>query len=126
MAITTPQPLTLDGYTLSAPRAKAPLLSDAPITYGIWINKIGWLRDYNNRVFADTRLEYAQAALRMWKVPTANARIELIDESMIGLQAVFLDRERERELIALGKPRKSVANWIRSILNGILGRFTKA
>jgi hypothetical protein len=66
-----------------------------PLTYGVWIPAYGWLRDANGRVFADPRREYAATALRMWKIGDKTpARVELIDESMIGLQSIFIERER--------------------------------
>lgn len=67
---------------------------EKPITYGVWIKGIGWLKDNNSRYFADPRIEYAQAALRMWQIgDDTPCRIDLIDSSMVGLQNIFLARE---------------------------------
>ena len=93
-----------------------------PLTYGVWITGVGWLRDQNGRHFADPRKAYAQTALRMWIIGGSGpARIELIDDSMIGLQSVFIEQERlhiaRKELLA----KRSLKERLRRFLNDLLG-----
>ncbi len=98
-----------------------------PLTYGVWIEGTGWLRDPNGRYFADPRPEYAKAALRMWNVEgTPRARIELIDESMVGLQSTFLVREKERwlRISRRSNPVSSFFKNIRNFINGLLRHST--
>jgi hypothetical protein len=90
-----------------------------PITYGIWIIGQGWLRDTNGRYFADPRLDYAKTALKMWVVNKNTARIELIDDSMIGLQSLFIERERYK--IEQRASNKSLLSRLRRYLYGLLG-----
>jgi hypothetical protein len=94
-----------------------------PLTYGVWIEGRGWLRDAEwNHVFADPRIEYAKAALRMWMIGgTGPARVELIDESMIGLQSTFLERERLRDAHKELAAKLSFKQKLRRWINGILG-----
>jgi hypothetical protein len=95
-----------------------------PLTYGIWITGSGWLRSTSgDHYFADPRIEYAKTALRMWKIgDNTPARIELIDESMIGLRDMFLERERQHEItIELNQKRLSFRERLRRWINGILG-----
>lgn len=85
-----------------------------PITYGVWIDGIGWLRDNNGRIFADPRIKYARSALKMWNIGgEPKGTIKLIDESMIGLQQIFLDR-------ASRKP-PSFTSKLRRLIYGVLG-----
>jgi len=100
-----------------------------PITYGVWIKNIGWLKDANGRFFADPRIEYARAALRMWSIgDDTPCRIDLIDESMIGLQSIFLGREEKfytgRQLKSETKRYSFNKSFIGRIVNGILERFS--
>lgn len=89
-----------------------------PLTYGVWIEGAGWLRDQNGRYFADPRIAYAKAALRMYQIKgTPQARIELIDDSMVGLQSMFMAREKERWL------QRQRPNWLRSFFNKIRKLF---
>jgi hypothetical protein len=93
-----------------------------PLTYGVWIEGRGWLRDDNGHYFADPRIPYAKTALRMWMFGNdGKARIELIDDSMIGLQNIFIERERlheaHNELSAKMSFRQRLRRWI----NGLLG-----
>lgn len=101
--------------------------NNQPNAYGVWIQGIGWLRDKNNRIFADQRIDYAKAVLRMWEVENnLLAKVELIDESMIGLQDIFLERETLRLLTE--KQRKHDKLFfvvVRRWLNGLLGRISK-
>jgi len=115
---------------ITKPPATGHLIDIPPLTYGIWIQQYGWLRDSNGRSFADPRPEYAKAALRMWSVGSdAPAKIELIDESMIGLQSIFLARESEflekqRNKNAIRNERsKNSILW--RVWYGILGKFGK-
>lgn len=92
-----------------------------PLTYGIWIVGAGWLRDQNGRFFADPRMQYAKTALRMWVIGgTGPARIELIDDSMTGLQTIFIERERlhiARKELLNGLPFRE---RLRRFINGLL------
>lgn len=93
-----------------------------PLTYGVWIEGRGWLRDDLGRHFADPRLQYAKAALRMWTLGGDTvARIELIDESMIGLQSVFIERERLRDARKELNVTLSFKTRLRRWINGLLG-----
>jgi hypothetical protein len=91
-----------------------------PITYGIWIRDTGWLRDHSGRTFADPRYAYAKEALRLWRTAYyAEAQIRLIDESMIGLQEVFLEHQR---FVYNSRPKKfSLKYLLRRLTHGILG-----
>lgn len=107
-----------------------PLPKDIPpVTYGVWIKGVGWLKDTNSNFFADPRVEYAQAALRMWAIgDDTPCRIELIDESMIGLQPIFLGRE-EKHFTGIQLKREMRRymfnkSFIGRIVNGILERFS--
>lgn len=101
-----------------------------PLTYGIWITGIGWLKDENNRTFADPRIEYAQTALKMWSIgDDTSCRVELIDSSMIGLQNTFIAREhkylesiRYKKELRKQRFRNSIVG---RILHGLLERFNR-
>ncbi len=101
-----------------------------PLTYGVWITGIGWLKDENSRFFADPRLEYAQTALRMWAIgDNTPCRVELIDNSMIGLQNTFMAREQKHlERIRYKKELRKQQfrnSIIGRILHGLLERFNR-
>jgi hypothetical protein len=93
-----------------------------PLTYGVWINGTGWLRSNDGHYFADPRMEYAKAALRMWKIgDNTPARIELIDESMIGLRDIFIERERMHDVNKELNRKMSFKKHLRRWLNVLLG-----
>lgn len=99
-----------------------------PLTYGIWIKGVGWLKDSNNRYFADSRIEYARAALRMWSIgDDTPCRIDLIDSSMVGLQQTFLAREEQYyNGIALKKQLQKLKfknSFVGRIIYGIFKRL---
>ena len=93
-----------------------------PLTYGVWIAGSGWLRSSDGRYFADPRIEYAQTALRMWVIGDKTpARIELIDESMIGLRDIFLERERLHDANLELNRKLTFKERLRRWINGLLG-----
>ena len=71
------------------------------LAYGVWIEGQGWLKDRSGRHFADLRHEYAEEVLRF--IIGTPAHIALIDDSMIALEQLFLEKEQERSIEALRK-----------------------
>ena len=93
--------------------------SNLPLVYGVWIVGDGWMRDSHGRIFSDMRREYADDALRMYR---GNAQIVLIDDSMIELEPLFLERERA-EIAAIEQGR--LWNKAKRYINGLLGSGRK-
>jgi hypothetical protein len=73
----------------------------SPLVYGVWIEGQGWLKDHSGRHFADMRREYAEEVLRF--IIGTPAHVALIDDSMIALEQLFLEKEQERSIKALRK-----------------------
>lgn len=80
-----------------------------PLVYGVWLPGQGWLRDRNKREFADLHIEYAEQAARL-----VSGKVRLIDDSMIALEALFLEQE------AL-KHERRIWIRIRRWVHGLLG-----
>ena len=62
-----------------------------PLVYGVWIRGKGWLRDGQHKEFGDARREYADCAARHYG---QGAEVRYIDDSMIALEPLFLEREK--------------------------------
>ena len=64
----------------------------ALLVYGVWLRGKGWLKAGDQGEFGDVRIEYAQSVARVYG---RGAEIRLIDDSMIALEKLFLERERQ-------------------------------
>lgn len=64
------------------------------LLFAVWIPGAGWLRGSNERIFASDRREIAESAARLYS--GGSFVTEFDGEAMIDLEAVFLEKERER------------------------------
>lgn len=79
------------------------------LTYGVWVDGIGWLKDtQTKRCFASVQLDVAESAAKLFGAP---ARVLPFDESLNTLADIFLRREQER--IAQSW-RVRFARWIKT------------
>ena len=92
-----------------------------PLTYGVWINGKGWLKDKSGRHFADLRIEYAEEVIDF--LLDTPARVALIDESMMALEDLFLEKENQQALELLRKvsQKKSLSVIMRTLAHELLG-----
>jgi hypothetical protein len=85
------------------------VMTDKPmLVYGVWISGRGWLKDDQHQVFGDPRREYAECAAHVYG---QGASVRYIDDSMIALERMFLEREQMRISYRLTR-------WINGILAG--------
>ncbi len=70
------------------------LVAVPPLTYGVWIRGVGWLKNENGLIFADVRLVVAQQAARLYG---RGACVVPVDQALGDLEKLFLQRERLSE-----------------------------
>ena len=62
------------------------------ILFGVWIQGRGWLKNEQGKVFTDPRPEVARTAVLLWG---PGASVLPIDPSLVDLEAIFLEREKQ-------------------------------
>jgi hypothetical protein len=92
------------------------------VSYGVWIPGTGWLRPDPNLpllAFATTEPLLARAARDLYGgrarvLPIGELLPDKVDQSMVELEPIFMQREAERRALRL-KPEKWGA-WVRAKL----------